>query len=522
MSSAFPNNPRETPVVLCVLDGWGEAPASAGNAITEAGLTVLPELMTGPWSRLDASGEAVGLPPGIMGNSEVGHLTLGAGRIVDQDLLRINKAMREGPDGSAPVANNENLVACFEAVKKGSGRLHYFGLASDAGVHSDLAHLETLIRHAADAGIERQVVHAFTDGRDTPPHSGVDHLGRLEKFLVGIRGATIGTVMGRYHAMDRDKRWPRTEKACRALLQGEARREGSAVEALRRSYDEGVTDEFVEPVLLADDAPLRDGDGVIVFNFRADRVRQITDALTTPGFSEFEIHQPKLSTYTCTTRYREDFDLPVLFEREHPQEVLGDVFAGAGWPQLRLAETEKYGHVTYFLNGGREEEQDGENRIMIPSPKVATYDLQPEMSAAGVTEEAIRWVKKGGSRFLAVNYANADMVGHSGKLNETLEAVRTVDACVGRLLQACREVGAVCLVTSDHGNAEIMIAEDGGAMTSHTTSPVPLLVVDPRGPSAGWGLEKGGGLCDVAPTLLRLAGLPVPSLMGGRCLVRED
>ena len=506
---------RRTPIVLVVLDGWGEAAESdAGNAIARAGLKVLPGLVAhDPHGHLQASGPAVGLPEGIMGNSEVGHLTIGSGRVIDQDLVRISKACADGS-----IAENPELRRAFEAARESGGRLHWLGLCSDAGVHSDLAHLRAMVKAAAEAGVERQLVHAFTDGRDTPPDSGLRYVAELESFLAGVKGAALGSVMGRYWGMDRDQRWERTEKAYAALVRGEAARAATGEEAMERSYAEGVSDEFVEPVLIAGDAALRSGDSVVHFNFRADRTRQLTMALTQEGFDAFPVgDRPKLARYTCMTVYREDFRLPVLFRREAPQRVLGELFAEAGWEQMRLAETEKYAHVTYFVNGGREETFAGEERVLVPSPRVATYDLTPAMSAEAVTDQAVKWIGLGGPRLLVLNFANADMVGHTGNLEAAMEACRVVDRCLGRIVEAVDRTGGVLLVTADHGNAERMIDERGEPMTAHTTQPVPIVLHDARG-AAGRRL-RDGGLQDVAPTLLNLAGLPVPPEMSGHDLV---
>ncbi len=505
------------PVVLVVLDGWGEAPSNEeGNAIARAGLEVLPRLHAAdPHALLAASGGAVGLPDGIMGNSEVGHLTIGSGRIMKQDLVRITAACEDGTIAQLPA-----LQEAFDAVRSGSGRLHYFGLCSSAGVHSDLSHLRTLVQAAERAGVGRQFVHGFTDGRDTPPDSGKGFVAELETFLEGVEGAGVGTVMGRYWAMDRDSRWERTERAYAALVRGEGKRATSGVAAMAASYEQGVSDEFVEPVIVDEQARIQPGDGVIFFNFRADRTRQLTAALTQEDFDAFPVgDRPQLATYLCMTEYRSDFGLPVLFRRCHPEQVLGEIFAEAGWEQMRLAETEKYAHVTYFLNGGREEPVGREERVLVPSPRVATYDLAPAMSAEALTEHALAWIGRGGARLLVVNFANADMVGHTGKLEATMEACRMVDRCLGRVVEAVDAADGVLLITADHGNAETMMDERGAPMTAHTTLPVPVLLHD----SAGATVLRlhDGGLQDVAPTLLTLAGLPIPEQMTGKSLVEK-
>ena len=506
---------RSDPVVLVVLDGWGEAPDQPGNAIARAGAAEMSALRgAGPTSLLAASGHAVGLPAGVMGNSEVGHLTIGAGRVVAQDLVRINEACADGTFTGIP-----ELERAFAQVKSGSGRMHYFGLCSDAGVHSDLAHLRALVRTAAAAGVPSQHVHAFLDGRDTPPDSGRRYVSELADFLAEIPGAGIASLMGRYWAMDRDQRWERTERALRALVLGEGEQAQDPRAAMAGFHDAGVGDEFVEPTIVDPGGLLQDGDGVIFFNFRADRARQLTRALNEDGFVAFTAPRPKLSAYVCMTEYQEDFGLPVLFRRKRPEEGLGETLSSAGWPQLRLAETEKYAHVTYFVNGGREAPFPSEERSFVPSPRVATYDQTPAMSARPVTDLAVDWIARGGRRLLIVNYANADMVGHTGELGACIEACRVVDECLGRLLVAVNEVQGVLAVTADHGNAEVMIDDRGAPMTAHTTSPVPFALHDARAAGGRRTLRRSGGLSDVAPTVLSLAGVPVPAVMTGRSLL---
>ena len=502
---------RNEPVVLLVLDGWGVEPPGPGNAITRSEPARMARMASGSPCLLDASGRAVGVPDGVMGNSEVGHLTMGAGRVIEQDLVRIGDACRSGAIGRRPV-----MQELFRAAKAGSGRLHLLGLCSDAGVHAMLLHGKAIVRGAHEAGVPRIFVHPFTDGRDTPPTSGAGFVRDLEAFLATVPGASVGTLGGRYYGMDRDQRWDRIEKACRALVLGDAPRAGSAEAAVRASYERGVTDEFIEPVVIDEEGLLRDGDAVLFTNFRADRGRQLSRALTSPAFSEFVLPRPRLAMFATMTEYSRDLGLPAVFEPQEPRDTMGETFSRAGWPQLRVAETEKYAHVTYFFNGGREEPFPGEERILVPSPKVATYDLQPAMSAEEVTRRAVEWILEGGPRLVVMNLANPDMVGHTGDLEATIAACRVTDACVGRVEDAVLARGGVLFVTADHGNAEHMLDAAGGPHTAHTLAPVPLLVSDARGPQR---LQARGGLADVAPTLLHAAGLPVPAVMTGHSLL---
>lgn len=507
---------RQDPIALVVLDGWGFAPDGPANAISLARPAAMRRLQgNGPACLLDASGAAVGLPDGVMGNSEVGHLTLGAGRVVPQDLVRINRAARDGTMGERPAAK-----WVFDALRTSGGRLHFVGLCSDAGVHSDVAHLRALVLAASAAGVPRIFVHPLTDGRDTPPDSAARYVGELERFLAGVPGASIGTLGGRYHAMDRDERWERTEAAYRAMVLGEGASSPSGSLAVAQGHAAGLTDEFIEPTIVDRDGLVRDGDAILYFNFRADRGRQLTRAFTEPDFAAFAAPRPKLVAFATMTSYGEDFDVPVLFEPVPPAETLGEVFATSGWPQLRLAETEKYAHVTYFFNGGREEPFEGEERMLVPSPRVATYDAMPGMSARSLADHASAWIGRGGARLLVMNFANADMVGHSGVLAATIEACAVADECVARIAEVTRRVGGVLAVTADHGNAEQMLDERGRPHTAHTTHRVPFALVDGRGTGDGRvPLRKAGGLCDVAPTLLAIAGLRAPSCMSGRSLL---
>jgi 2,3-bisphosphoglycerate-independent phosphoglycerate mutase len=504
---------KTPPVLLLVCDGWGHAPPSEGNAISRARTPIYDRwLAEYPWTLLEASGEAVGLPAGVMGNSEVGHLTLGSGRMVPQDLLRIDLALRDGS-----FFQNAVLAEAVRHVKRRDRTLHVMGLLSDGGVHSHQRHLEGLLELASRAKVPRVRVHAFTDGRDTPPQSARAYVDRLESSLAKW-GGKIATISGRYYAMDRDKRWDRVARAYQALVYSSGLKAGSAAEAIDASYARGESDEFLQPTVLVQNGepvgPIGDGDAVVFFNFRADRARQITRALTEVDFSEFPRPKPPRIHFAGFTEYKEDFGLPAAFAPQELAHILADVWAEAGVANLRLAETEKYAHVTYFFNGGVEKPFPGEERILVPSWKGATYDLHPEMSAPQITEEAVRALRSGAFGAYVVNFANADMVGHTGKLAETITAVETLDRCFGILEAACKEAGVLLLMTADHGNAEQMIDPQTGAPhTAHTTNPVPFVVCAPSGT-----LADGGALYDVAPTLLGLQQLAAPKEMSGRDL----
>jgi 2,3-bisphosphoglycerate-independent phosphoglycerate mutase len=461
---------------------------------------------------------AVGLPDGQMGNSEVGHLNIGAGRVVYQDLTRISKAIDDGDFFTNPA-----LLDCIARTKGAGGRLHLAGLLSDGGVHSHNTHLYGLLELAKREGVTDVFVHCLLDGRDTPPQSGAAYLDELERELSRIGVGTIATVMGRYYAMDRDNRWDRVEKAYAAMVRGEGACRASAAEAVTASYGEGVHDEFVTPcVICADGSPvgqIRDRDGVVFFNFRSDRAREITRALALPecdGFSRPD--RPQLASYVCMTEYDATFGLPLAFGPENLTNILGGVLATAGMTQLRIAETEKYAHVTFFFNGGVEEPFPGEERCLIPSPKeVATYDQKPEMSAYPVTEELLSRLGQDRYDVIVLNLANCDMVGHTGILPAAVRAVEAVDDCVGRLVSGVLGLGGTVLITADHGNAEQMADEQGAPFTAHTVNPVWFIMVDAD--RRGTVLREGGRLADIAPTMLELLGLPRPAEMGGESLI---
>ena len=508
-----------TPVVLCVLDGFGLGEPGPGNAVDLADTPVFDRLWASvPRTSLEASGPAVGLPDEQMGNSEVGHLNLGAGRVVMQSLSFVQAAIDDGS-----LFENEVLVAACEAVADG-GALHLMGLVSDGGVHSDLRHLLALLDLAQRRGLARVYLHAFTDGRDTAPDGGRGYLAQVSEHLEATGNpARIATVIGRYWAMDRDRRWDRTQRAYDAIVLGRAeQRATSADEAIAAAYERGETDEFVEPTLVvpegAQPVTVQDGDAVLFFNFRADRARQLSHALLAgPDWDGFERERVADVHYASLMQYDETLEAPYALALDAVETPLGEVIAAAGLRQHRTAETEKYPHVTYFFNAKREVPYDGETRYMEPSPKVRTYDLQPEMSAVPLTDAMLARLEEGADAFVLINYANPDMVGHTGVLEAAVKACETVDACLGRLVEATLARGGVLLVVADHGNAETMLTATGEPHTAHTTNPVPCLLV---GAPEGLGLRDGGVLGDVAPTVLALLGLEVPDVMTGRSLLR--
>jgi 2,3-bisphosphoglycerate-independent phosphoglycerate mutase len=505
---------RKGPLVLAILDGWGQRDETRGNAIAAADLPNWRRLLaTYPHALLDASGEAVGLPKGVMGNSEVGHINIGSGRVVPQGVVVINESLADGT-----FATNGTLQACLDHARATGGRLHLMGLLSDGRVHSSIEHLFALIDAAAAAGVTL-AVHPFGDGRDVPPQSMQGYVDALETHLrrAGAAGA-IATLMGRFYAMDRDKRWERTEKAYRALADAQATHHAnSASEAVAQAYERGETDEFIVPTIVGQARPIADGDAVVFFNFRPDRARQMTLAFSQPGFKEFPVRHFENFIFATMTKYEEDMTNPVLFGPRPQADTFGEIAARAGMSQLRLAETEKYAHVTYFFNGGRETVFAREERILIPSNRsVATYDLAPEMRASEITTAATEDLSDRLHDLIVMNYANADMVGHTGVMKATISALETLDVALGRLEQAVLEADGILAVTSDHGNAEDKIDADGHPLTAHTTNPVPFVLIS-RAPYLG--PLANGKLGDVAPTLLPLIGLDVPAAMTGQNLL---
>ncbi|HTZ97626.1 MAG TPA: 2,3-bisphosphoglycerate-independent phosphoglycerate mutase [Terriglobales bacterium] len=525
---------RPKPVVLIILDGWGYRAESNANAIALARKPTYDRLLREyPNTLIHTSGKYVGLPDGQMGNSEVGHLNIGAGRIVHMDITRIDLMIQNGELFSHPV-----LLGAMKHARVGERRLHFFGLVSDGGVHSQQAHLYALLKMAKQNGLERVFVHAFMDGRDTLPTNGAGYLEQLQQKMREYNCGKIATVDGRYYAMDRDRRWERIAKAFNAMVSGDGEegKYSDPVQGVKDSYNRGVTDEFIVPFVCSDAhgeplAMIRDEDACICFNFRADRVRQITRALTRnsglnaeggrnlPGAEDLDAtiareRAPKNLHYVCMTQYDKNFNLPVVIPPESLNNILANVMAQTKLRNLRVAETEKYAHVTYFFNGGVEQPFPGEDRVLVPSPKVATYDLKPEMSASGIADAVVKAVNDGTFDVIIVNFANADMVGHSGKIEPTVKAVEIVDACLGRIEPAVRAKGGAMLITADHGNAEMMIdPATGGPHTAHTTNPVPFIVISDN--SKQFTLKPNGSLRDISPTILGMMGLDEPREMTG-------
>jgi len=528
---------RPKPLVLIILDGWGYAPPSNANAISLARKPTYDQLLRDyPNTLIQTSGHYVGLPDGQMGNSEVGHLNIGAGRVVYMDITRIDLMIQNGEFFSNP-----KLLAAVKHARSGGRRLHIFGLLSDGGVHSSEEHLYALLRMAKQNGVERVFVHCFMDGRDTLPTSGAGYIEQLQQKMREYGVGKVASVEGRYYAMDRDRRWERIEKAFAAMVEGKG--EGGTyvdpVQGVKDSYNKGVTDEFVLPFVCVDNrgeplARVRDDDACIDFNFRADRARQITRALARrshlsaqdgrelPGAEDLDRIIPRGRVpanlhYLCMTRYDKQFTLPYVVAPEALSNILANVMANLHMRNLRVAETEKYAHVTYFFNGGVEQPFPGEDRVLVPSPKVATYDLKPEMSANGIADAVVKAVNDTAFDVIVVNFANADMVGHSGRIPPTIQAVETVDACLGRIYTAVRQKGAAMMVTADHGNAEMMIdPATGGPHTAHTTNPVPLIIVSDQ--DKKFSLRPDGALQDISPTVLGLLGIPQPKEMTGHDL----
>ena len=508
------------PACLIIMDGYGLDAPSEANAISLASKPNLDDVFA-TWShtQLEASGEAVGLPKGQMGNSEVGHLNIGAGRIVYQELTRINRACEDGSIATNPVINE-----AFDRVRENQGVLHFMGLVSPGGVHSSSAHLYALVKAAKLAGVARVFVHCFMDGRDVPPTSGIDYIDELEEVLAQLSDDTfdarIASIAGRYYAMDRDNRWEREERAWNALVGATPLSSDSPHTVMEKSYANDVTDEFVVPVSL-NDRGVVDGDSVVFFNFRPDRARQITRAFVDDDFSGFDRKRAPRVFFVCLTEYDATINAPVAFPKEFPENVLADVIAQAGLRQYHIAETEKYAHVTFFLNGGREEPKAGEQRKLIASPKVATYDLQPEMSAYEVAHALAGAIDGDAADLYIVNFANCDMVGHTGVIDAAVKAVEAVDKSVGEVLEALKRKGGIALLTADHGNADCMRTPQGTPHTAHTTQPVPLALIDYSGSNMALDGSQGA-LCDIAPTLLDMMGIAAPAEMTGRSLLAHS
>ncbi|MDQ6817174.1 MAG: 2,3-bisphosphoglycerate-independent phosphoglycerate mutase [Actinomycetota bacterium] len=498
-------------VTLVVLDGWGIAPDGPGNAISLARTPVFDELRSSyPHTQLTACGVAVGLPEGQMGNSEVGHLNLGAGAVVLQDLTRIDEAVAAGE-----LAENAALRAAFS----GAERVHLIGLVSDGGVHSGWSHLEALIRLGAELQVPDLVLHAFTDGRDTLPKSGAAYLRDVGGWMAEAGAGRVGSVVGRYYAMDRDDRWERIQRAYDLLVLGRAEHRAQSGEAAaREAYDRGETDEFITPVLVGEESRIGAGDSVVAFNFRPDRMREISRALAEPGFEEIDRRGAEpIQRYVTMTEYEEGWDCPVAFPPERPATTLPAVLSARGVAQLHVAETEKYPHVTYFFGGGEEQAEPGERRELVPSPRdVPTYDHKPEMSAHEAAEAFVGAWNEDRPGFAIINFANADMVGHTGVISAAVEAVQAVDGCLEEVVSAVHASGGACVITADHGNADNMLEDDGSPNTAHSLNPVPLVVTVP-----GLAVRSGGVLADVAPTVLELLGQPAPEEMTGRSLIER-
>ena len=510
---------KKRPCMLIILDGWGISAQKKGNAVSIAKTPFLDKLEEEyPTTQLLCSGEAVGLPGGIMGNSEVGHLNIGAGRVVYQDLLRIDQAINNGD-----FFKNKRLNSVMSKIKSNDSALHLMGLVSDGGVHSQLEHLFALLNMAREKGVKEVYIHAILDGRDTPPDSGVGYIEKLQNHIADKNFGTIATICGRFYAMDRDNRWNRVEKAYHLYALGEGTCEKDPADAVKNAYQRDETDEFVLPIVITDKDKnplglLEDNDGIIFFNFRADRAREITRAITDPAFDSFERKvYPKPCEFVCMTLYDEKFTLPVAFPPIHLNEILGEVISNKGLHQLRIAETEKYAHVTYFFNGGEEKPFPLEDRCLIPSPReVSTYDLKPEMSAYLVTEEVLLRLKSKKYDVLILNFANMDMVGHTGILDAAVKAAETVDECVKQIVNEVKKQGGVVMLTADHGNSEKMIADNERPHTAHTLNPVPLILVDD---SLRGSRLKTGSLCDIAPTILHLMSIDQPARMTGKSLL---
>ncbi|QTA79624.1 Phosphoglycerate mutase [Desulfonema limicola] len=508
--------------MLMILDGWGIGTGDKGDAVSSANTPFLDSLEKDyPHTQLTCSGEAVGLPEGIMGNSEVGHLNIGAGRVVYQDLLRIDMAIKDSSFKSNKTINN-----IISTVKENNTSLHLMGLISDGGVHSQLNHLLALLDMAKEKGLEKVYIHAILDGRDTSPTGGADYIKKVDEHTVKNKIGAVATVCGRYYAMDRDKRWDRIEKAYNLYILGQGSPEQDPVQAVKNAYERGETDEFIKPIVINDSnskpkALIQDGDGVFFFNFRADRAREISMALTDPEFNHFDRKKiPEIRIYGTMTRYDEHFSFPTAFPPVHMQDILGELVSKQGLCQLRIAETEKYAHVTYFFNGGEEAPFPMEDRCLIPSPRdVATYDQKPEMSAVQVTKEVMERIKSGKYDMIVLNFANMDMVGHTGIIEAAVRACETIDKCVEKIVTQIKAAGGTILITADHGNAEMMIDQAGNIHTAHTLNPVRFILVNDNLKNV---LLDKGKLCDIAPTILEIMAIEKSEHMTGKSLIKSD
>ncbi|MCU1268314.1 MAG: phosphoglycerate mutase, 2,3-bisphosphoglycerate-independent [Acidobacteria bacterium] len=514
----MPLSNKRGPLALIVIDGWGYSPVREGNAIALAATPYYDELSAAyPQTLLEAHGTRVGLPAGVMGNSEVGHLNIGSGRVVRMDVSRIDHDIATGD-----FFRNEALTKAMNGAKDRDQALHLMGLISDGQVHSSQEHLYALLRMAKDLGLRRVFLHCFLDGRDTPPASATHYIAALQMKIAEIGCGEIATLIGRYYAMDRDKRWERTQRAYNLLVHAKGRAASDSIVAIKDSYEQGITDEFVEPIVMVREdgepvATIKDGDAVIFFNFRPDRARQLTRALAVADFSEFPVPDRPLVDFICFSVYDATFPLALAFPLHQHKNVLAEVFGAICVNNYRLAETEKYAHVTYFFNGGVEKEFACERRLLVPSPRIPTYDLAPEMSAFKVTEKILHEIEAGGTDVFVINFANPDMVGHTGKLDKTIEACQYVDTCLGWITKAVARAGGITIITADHGNAEQMLdPKTSQPHTAHTLNPVPLHLID--GETRGLKLRTGGALEDVAPTILGLLGIEKPAEMTGRDL----
>ncbi|BAZ89517.1 2,3-bisphosphoglycerate-independent phosphoglycerate mutase [Raphidiopsis curvata NIES-932] len=509
-----------SPVVLVILDGWGYCEDKRGNAIAAAKTPIMDGLWAGyPHTLIRTSGKAVGLPEGQMGNSEVGHLNIGAGRVVPQELVRISDAVEDGS-----LATNSALLNICQEVKSRNGKLHLVGLCSDGGVHSHITHLLGLLDFAKSQQVSDVCIHAIMDGRDTQPVDGIKTIQQLENYIDRVGVGRITTISGRYYAMDRDRRWDRVQLAYDVMTQEGAGKGKTAIEVLQSLYAEGVTDEFIVPVRIAPGA-ISPGDGVIFFNFRPDRARELTQAFVSCNFQGFPREQITPLSFVTFTQYDPELPVSVAFAPQNLQNMLGEVIANHGLKQFRTAETEKYAHVTYFFNGGLEYAYEGEDRAMVASPQVPTYDKEPQMSADAVTSLAISAIEKRIYSLIVMNYANPDMVGHTGKVDATVVAIQTVDRCLGKLVESVGRAGGTLIITADHGNAEYMVDENGSPWTAHTTNPVPLILIEGEklkipGYGANVDLRNDGKLSDIAPTILDILKLPQPPEMTGKSLLR--